>query len=103
MQWFILKMVVFGDVLEFMTSCNRLKTTYVDFVAKISWFVQLPWLCFGDFNEILQLNEKIGKNDGRVSVINEFREVVKFCGLRDLGCKGHPSTWYNRRFGPYLV
>lgn len=52
----------------------------------------LPWLCFGDFNEILQLNEKTGKNNRRVSSINEFREVVNFYGLKDLDCKGYPFT-----------
>lgn len=61
------------------------------------------WLCFGDFNKILQLNEKTGKQDRSVYVVNEFREAVKFCGLIDLGCKGRPFTWSNRRFGPQLV
>lgn len=63
----------------------------------------LTWLFFGDFNEILQLNEKTGKQDRSVYVVNEFKEAVKFCGLIDLRCKGRPFTWSNKRFGPQLV
>ena len=38
-----------------------------------------------------------------VYAVNKFREAVKFCGLIDLGCKGSPFTWSNRRFGPHLA
>ena len=62
----------------------------------------LPWLCFGNFNEILHLSEKTG-NDKSVLAVNEFREALKFCGLNDLGYKGYPYTWSNRRFGSQMV
>ena len=63
----------------------------------------LPWLCFGDFNEILLLNEKTGRNNRCVSAVNNFRAAVRDCGLSDLGCIGRPFTWSNRTFGPHLV
>lgn len=72
-------------------------------LRRLASLYSLSWLCFGDFNEILQMNEKTGKNDRRESNIKDFRDAVKFCGLRDLGFKGHPFTWSNRRFGPQLV
>lgn len=63
----------------------------------------LPWLCFGDFNEMLQLHEKIIKQDRSVHAVNKSRKAITFCGLIDLGCKCRPFTWSNKRFGPHLV
>ena len=72
-------------------------------LRRLAKLFSLLWLCLGDFNEILKLDEKTGKNDRRVSSINEFREAINVCGLKELGCKGYPFTWSNRRFGPHLV
>lgn len=47
----------------------------------------LPWLCF-DFNEILNLNETMGGNEKNSSRVHEFRQVVRDCGLTDLGLNG---------------
>ena len=35
-----------------------------------------PWLCFGDFNEILSLNEKNEGNEKNIRMVSEFREAV---------------------------
>lgn len=72
-------------------------------LQRLAGLSSLPWLYFGEFNEILQLTEKTGKQDMSVYAVNEFREAVKFCSLIDLRCKGSPFTWSNRRFGPHLV
>ena len=53
-------------------------------LKRIAELSSMPWLCFGDFNEILHLNEKTG-NDRCVTAVNDFRETVRCCGLRDLG------------------
>lgn len=45
-----------------------------------------PWLCFGDFNETLNLNEKTGGLDRDVKMIVDFIESVKDCNLMDVGC-----------------
>ena len=42
-----------------------------------------PWLCFGDFNEILYLEEKMGGNDREVDMISEFRKVFQECNMKD--------------------
>ncbi|KAH9717652.1 reverse transcriptase domain-containing protein [Citrus sinensis] len=63
----------------------------------------LPWLCFGDFNEILDPREKNGGQDRNVNMMLSFREAVQVCNLIDVGCKGYPFTWSNRRFSPHLV
>ena len=52
-------------------------------LKRLAGLFSLPWLCFRDFNEILNLNQKTGgvQRDARVI---------------DLGSRGHPFTWSNR-------
>ena len=47
-----------------------------------------PWLCFGDFNEILHPHEKSGGNERNVNSINSFRQPLRDCELADVGYKG---------------
>ena len=58
-----------------------------------------PWLCFGDFNAILHSSEKQSLRQPQNSQINEFREALESCQLEDLGYKGYPFTWTNKRPG----
>ncbi|KAH9670993.1 hypothetical protein KPL70_017175 [Citrus sinensis] len=62
-----------------------------------------PWLCFGDFNEILHPYEKSRGNERQLSLITYFREALRDCDLLDVGYKGYPFTWSNGRFGPAFV
>ncbi|KAH9715526.1 putative reverse transcriptase/RNA-dependent DNA polymerase [Citrus sinensis] len=62
-----------------------------------------PWLCCGDFNEILHLDEKRGGNDRNVNLINDFREGLRDCGLKDVGYRGCAFTWNNGRYGKGFV
>ena len=57
----------------------------------------LPWICIGDFNEILSANEKQGGEPGSEWQMANFREVLDDCRLRDMGFKGARFTWCNRR------
>lgn len=36
-------------------------------------------------------------------MIKEFRDDVHDCNLRDLGYKGYPFTWSNRRFSSHFI
>lgn len=62
-----------------------------------------PWLCFGDFNEILHTHEKTGGNNRNLNLVVDFRHAIKDCNLVDAGCTGYPFTWSNRRFEPYFI
>ena len=57
----------------------------------------LPMLCMGDLNEILY---DIDKSTSNVNLyrMNAFRNIVKNCGLFDLGFSGPAYTWTNKRF-----
>ncbi|KAL5571254.1 hypothetical protein UlMin_020851 [Ulmus minor] len=55
------------------------------------------WLCAGDFNEILNGNEKLGGGVKSQRAIDEFRNAVDDCLICDLGFVGDPFTWCNNR------
>ena len=59
----------------------------------------LPWLCIGDFNEILLADKKQGWLDRLERQMQGFREALDYCRLRDLGFNRYPFTWCNKR--PY--
>jgi hypothetical protein len=56
-----------------------------------------PWLCAGDFNEILEQNEKFGAAIRRASQMEGFRQALEDCELCDLGFIGSRFTWSNCR------
>lgn len=54
-----------------------------------------PWLCVGDFNEILTHSEKCGGALHPTNQMNAFRDVLDVCQLSDLGFMGSKFTWCN--------
>ncbi|KAL0313474.1 UNVERIFIED_CONTAM: hypothetical protein Sradi_5746700 [Sesamum radiatum] len=61
-----------------------------------------PWVCIGDFNEILFQHEKTGVSRP-VWQISDFRQALNFSELSDLGYSGPKFTWCNRRKHPETV
>lgn len=64
---------------------------------------ETPWLCFGDFNEILSAGEKRGGNNFNFDGAKAFQETLDDCGLTDLGFFGYKYTWSNRRRAPDTI
>jgi hypothetical protein len=58
-----------------------------------------PWLCFGDFNTILDAKEKHGGCNGSSSVPNYLRSLLFELGAVGLGFSGSKFTWCNKRWG----
>ncbi|KAL8552497.1 hypothetical protein ACS0TY_001254 [Phlomoides rotata] len=56
-----------------------------------------PWLCAGDFNEILYGSEKVGGLPRSASRMLAFQNCIEDCGLVDLGFVGHAYTWSNKQ------
>jgi hypothetical protein len=54
-----------------------------------------PWLCMGDFNEILLQQEKQGSVPRPQWCMDRFRMALEECGLDDLGFSGDTFTWRN--------
>ncbi|TXG63812.1 hypothetical protein EZV62_010806 [Acer yangbiense] len=65
-------------------------------LREVDW---LPWMCAGDFNELLSISEKSGGSKKTIRDIIKFRQVVEDCDLIDLGFSGPMFTWNNKREG----
>ena len=59
----------------------------------------LPWVVFGDFNEITHPDKKLGWADRDAVQMRRFRDCLSANGLHDLGFVGSSFTWCNSRFG----
>ena len=63
----------------------------------------MPWLCAGDFNEIIRAHEKL---EGRLrpsKQMGDFRDVLDECGFQDLRFSGNKFTWCNRHGEGHMV
>lgn len=54
------------------------------------------WLMVGDFNAVLDPQDKLGGNQVATSSMDGFRHMIDTNGLIDVGYCGHPFTWTNR-------
>ena len=55
----------------------------------------VPWVCVGDFNEVLSLTEKCGGNSRQEHLMQAFQETLDDCALTDMGYFGPKFTWSN--------
>lgn len=60
---------------------------------------KMPWMCFGDFNEIISMEEKKGGAVRSQRQMEDFRNAIHQCGFRDLGYCGLDYTWCNMQEG----
>jgi hypothetical protein len=58
-----------------------------------------PWICAGDFNEVLHSDEHFGLRDRDENQMELFRDCLDDCGLMDMGFIGPKYTWTNRQDG----
>ncbi|XP_075669974.1 uncharacterized protein LOC142639717 [Castanea sativa] len=70
-----------------------------DLLKSLSQKDQLHWLCFGDFNEILSVEEKLGGPPRAQRQMDDFREAIHHCKFKDLGYCGPDFTWCNMQEG----
>ncbi|XP_075107098.1 uncharacterized protein LOC107803644 [Nicotiana tabacum] len=57
--------------------------------------MELPWVVGGDFNVIMDEDEKIGGLPVYPPEYEKFAACVNSCGLFEVGFKGSPFTWWN--------
>lgn len=65
--------------------------------------MSMPWLCIGDYNEILSTDEKKGRFEKAFPPMLAFRNALAHYGLFDLGYQGSKFTWNNGRLGVEFV
>ncbi|KAM0903186.1 hypothetical protein ACQ4PT_018814 [Festuca glaucescens] len=101
--------------IDVLLSCDKLRITHWRLTGfygeprrerrKNSWYLlrflraqsDAPWLCLGDFNEVLAADEQFGGLGREQWQIRGFKEAVEDCGFADLGYHGLPYTWDNRQ------
>lgn len=59
----------------------------------------LPWVCLGDFNEVLRQDEHDGIGQRCQAQMQGFRDAVDVCGLIDLGFQGRKWTFEKKVAG----
>jgi hypothetical protein len=65
----------------------------------LSGLLPTPWLCMGDFNEIVSLSELKGSTTRARKQMEDFQNTLADCHLCDLGFNGPKYTWNNGREG----
>ncbi|PNX99664.1 ribonuclease H, partial [Trifolium pratense] len=77
---------------------NQNKLLTCNLIDELAGSAQNPrWLLFGDFNIILNTDEKLGGHTTDTNVITMFRNTINRCNLQDLGYLGEVFTWTNRQ------
>ncbi|KAK9911160.1 hypothetical protein M0R45_035082 [Rubus argutus] len=82
---------------------TQLRSQSWELLRRISSSIASDWFVFGDFNEILFVDEKNGRRVRPLGQILRFRAVIEECGLTSVPFEGYPFTWSNGRVGEDLV
>ena len=72
-------------------------------LKNISTLSSLPWLCIGDFNEVLRPDEQQGIGERRNAQIQGFRDAIDVCILMYIGYQGHLWTFEKKVAGGTYV
>ncbi|KAL9679281.1 hypothetical protein QQ045_017139 [Rhodiola kirilowii] len=80
-------------------SVSGRRNTSWDLLRRLNTLYRLPWIVFGDFNEVCFSWEVKGGRIRGEWQMRAFREALMDCCLTDLGYKGNPYTFSNRRSG----
>ncbi|KAF7143420.1 hypothetical protein RHSIM_Rhsim05G0112800 [Rhododendron simsii] len=73
------------------------KEQILNMIRGVACSDRVPWLCIGDFNQVLNVEDKRGGNLPNLGRIRAVREMLEDCGLTNLECKGPKFTWRNNR------
>ncbi|KAF7149419.1 hypothetical protein RHSIM_Rhsim03G0083500 [Rhododendron simsii] len=68
-----------------------------DCIKSIARSESLLWLCMGDFNQVLAVEDKLGGHLPSQNALAAFHDMISACGLVDLEFKGPKFTWRNNR------
>ena len=66
-------------------------------LKRLQQYDNMPWLVVGDFNEILEASEKMGRIERQWYQMEAFRQALSDCALPDMGFQGNRFTWWNGR------
>lgn len=78
---------------------HNLRLQLWDDISTINQGVTQSWLIGGDFNVVLNAEEKIGVLPVLDADIDDFRSFIESYDLAQMSFKGSPFTWWNSRAG----
>ena len=64
-----------------------------DALRRLNHSLDSPWLCVGDFNEIVRQEEKLGGAIRHHNQMQLFWDIIYECGFMDLRFTGSQITW----------
>ncbi|XP_074266829.1 uncharacterized protein LOC141590117 [Silene latifolia] len=77
---------------------TRLERQYLwQLLSDISKTVSHPWVCMGDFNVVLNVEERLGSAHLHMVDMKEFGSCLDTCGLVDHPATGCHFTWNNKQ------
>ena len=62
-----------------------------------------PWLCLGDFNEVMTMLKKCGGGAKSNTQLCNFQTTLEYCELTNLEYKGPKDTWTNCHDGHEFI
>ncbi|XP_059302254.1 uncharacterized protein LOC132054225 [Lycium ferocissimum] len=78
--------------------CNEVERLQLwDSIYSVANSMSLPWMIGGDFNVVLNDEEKIGGIPVLAQDIEDFAFCINSCELEEIQFKGSPFTWWNGR------
>ena len=72
-------------------------------LSNVALLHNLPWVMFGDFNELLSNDDKSGGNPVNMSRALLFKDYLDSCGMIDLGFHGARYTWVNKQDEGFFI
>ena len=64
-----------------------------DLLCLLNWLFDFPWLCAGDFTDIVSSSKKLEGSSRSQVQMQLFREAIDECGFIDLDFSGSQFTW----------
>lgn len=71
---------------------SRRKNSW-ELIKRLAGISRVPWMIFGDFNDLLQKADKWGKIDHPQSLMDGFRSAIEDSALTELELCGGNYTW----------
>ncbi|XP_057418143.1 uncharacterized protein LOC130712323 [Lotus japonicus] len=81
---------------------ERKKATW-DMIRRFTPPSSIPFMCFGDFNDILSPADKLGGDPPDIERLQEVSQACVDCALHEVDFSGYRFTWSNKRKRPGTI
>ncbi|KAK4721247.1 hypothetical protein R3W88_011480 [Solanum pinnatisectum] len=78
------------------TNEEEVRKNLWSYLESVSSRCNSPWLVMGDFNTVLNMDDRIGGNPVNLAEVVDFQECVHSCGWLELPHQGRRYTWNDK-------